>query len=461
MADIADELDDVLDVNRVKAVWAQFTQIMTGRALVRLYAAIAWTTFALADGAFVWWLGILATGAASISLVHARKEFLGQIMERLDERSPFAARVMRGCFPFPAENHYIELPGYLEGPAVLALAVTTGWFGAFEDPIFASAATIATATFGASLFSNLAAHPSYVMEQRPNRTLQAAMVVLTVVSSAFVWPNGGPNELRTIALVACAAMTAYVIQAIRALDALAAGLEISIANVEGRTLERVGDHLHTGLKNPSEALLDSLRRFEDQYERPEGASPLTVDELLPTTLEINRSSLFVATRISQWVEATRARQFLPGYTATELTRAVLRCWRDAERRHPHPVLEDAVAVESLTRIDRNLLTSCLSELVTNALAADAASLEIRFRPVQLTVEASGVELLVRCVCRTPVTAGRPDRGTLGLLADKLERYGGGLTVETVSFPSAGGLHDHTTRAWWPVDVTTGEHTARP
>jgi len=442
--------EDASVMDRQDAMWKQFEGMMASRALVSISGSALWLTIAIADGVTVWWFGLFALVSGATTLLHARRALLGRIFDAVGRRSPGTRDVLRRAFPFPVEPHAMDLPSALEVPALAAMALATGWVGgAFSDPTAAVAATAAVLLTSTGLFTNIAAHPSYEMtaDVERFRPLQVLAVLAAVAAPPlFLWPALDDQVLRVAVIAGCVLIALNTLRAARHLYVIRVGLEQSMETVRHQTLVDLSMTMHTELKNPAEGMLRTVILYDE----------ITGDEPAPETLrkaslEVNRSALFIGTRVSQFVDGTRAHQVGLNYTATDITRAVLRCWPESVHvPFLDCVIEDSVDPQTLDRIDRNLLTSTLSELVTNCLAAEAEKIEVAFRAVQLSVETSGVEVEVRCCCHVEVTPGRPVTGTMSLLARKLEGYGGGLTVRV---HDSANLRDHSTRAWWPIDAT--------
>lgn len=442
-------------LDRQNAIWCQFDTIMSSRALMRLGAAAAWTVLALVEGTAWWWAGAFATFAAAVSFLHAQRLVLMRVTERLEDRRPVLNAFLLSAFPFPARPHYVDLPSALEVPAALLLGVVTGhWVGAFDDPVIAMAATGFALILGTSFFINIAAHPSYEMDEDPDkfRPLQGlALMAALVIPPVAVWPEDATTSSRVAVLLGCAFLFGSTVRAARHMHRVAHGLSVNVNEVQGRTLHRVGDSLHYMAKGPATGLADCIHRFTDLTDDPTKPAP-SPDAVLTSAQQVARSGRYVATRVSHFVESLRSAQPRPTYSATDIVDAILRIgWRDDTRKqHAGSVIEDSVDPAALDEIDQNLLTAVLSELVTNCLCAQAETIEVTFRPVQLSVERSGVEVLVRCVCDSQLNTDVPTSGTLRFLHDSLRNVGGGLSVSEQGAGSD-GRYDHTTHAWWPTD----------
>jgi hypothetical protein len=410
------------DLLRRDALWRDFDQVLTTRAMMRCALAAGWIVLAaLTIPGYAWAGGIAMLLCSGLALLHASHT----LVVRIEERLPRAlGRLVELLFVYPDQPH-LNWVGIVEIAGWVSLAMVTGWPGRLlaADPAAAAVGSGIAVLIVGSIVANLSAHVVWELHVGPSWMRRVRLFIgpiSAVVVVALLWPASPATAARFVAV----AGPALVMAGSWRLIAQVAAQVRRFDEAREQTTElahRIDSRLvHSTLKNPSRAIIDELALIPD-----------------PGLREGVRRLCYSIGGFAQSLALGRTRDLR---SAGEVLQALLSFSSDWSERYGASVTDD-LEPEDLTHRDAGIVFMAVSDLVTNAALRSAARLEIALTSVP-TADGSTLTLRVLCCCGARIAEVAPTSSLMGL-ARLVHAENGTMTIEDA------GDGSHVFQLTWP------------
>jgi hypothetical protein len=410
------------DLLRRDALWRDFDQVLTTRAMMRCALAAGWIVLAaLTIPGYAWAGGIAMLLCSGLALLHASHT----LVVRIEERLPRALeRLVELLFVYPDQPH-LNWVGIVEIAGWVSLAMATGWPGRLlaADPGAAAVGSGIAVLIVGSIVANLSAHVVWELHVGPSWMRRVRLFIgpiSAVVVVALLWPASPTTAARFVAVVG----PALVMAGSWRLIAQVAAQVRRFDEAREQTTElahRIDSRLvHSTLKNPSRAIIDELALIPD-----------------PGLREGVRRLCYSIGGFAQSLALGRTRDLR---SASEVLQALLSFSSDWSQRYGASVTDD-LEPEDLTHRDAGIVFMAVSDLVTNAALRSAARLEIALTSVP-TADGSALTLRVLCCCGARIAEVAPTSSLMGL-ARLVHAENGTMTIEDA------GDGSHVFQLTWP------------
>lgn len=396
-----------LEAARRHLVWSHADTLLTGRAVARLIATVAWIVWvSVAVGWDIARFGLVTLGGVCLAMVHANGAWVAGGADWLTRQSwlPDAAPRWWGkLFVYPWNEAHINPVGVIEIGSMLAIGLATRHMATTAAPAADGhvtalsaqpVATVLVLVVLGSAVTNMTAHPVWhydppdpvLLRLRPGIPLLAAGAVILVVFD----PSASVVQ-RAVVLAGSAALLPVGWIAARNLD----GIHWLVGDLTGKVRR-------DALRYASNAVHDDTTRVKHRILRLAHASG---DPDLLTAAEDLQADLH---GLADRLEADRSKAY---QTAAQI---VLRAGRD----WPVEIERDADP-SALHFQDAQLAESVLLNLISNAARSSARHQAPRPPRVSYSITPGHVEINVDCFCGQPLPTTPPPGSTLADLRDRV------------------------------------------